>query len=944
MGTLGPVSFGVGGRPQSGSCSHIESFADRIRAILRYGAGRSDNTVLFNLCISLARGIDYALSCNEIPEKANELPSLIKQVYHHNHDIFLQSAIMLLMISVKTACALGWFCDKDAGELVELANEISNNFSSTGSVTHEPNCAVDIISEIIPRFYPWLKIGRIIVSLEAKVGYGVVVADFHVPKSIPPAANERIRLFVAQTDNTETSTCIISPPEVNFLINGKGVDKRNSASMDSGPQFPTDVTSMLVFGTNLIQAIGNYNGNYIIVIGYMSMTALKSDGTAIQLPDYVQPALAAAAHLSDGEVIEGPSRISLNCPISFKRIKTPVKGQLCRHHQCFDYGNFLEINSRKPSWRCPHCNQPVSCCDLRIDQNMAKILQEVREQVVDVLISGDGSWKIASEEYNNNSHTDCQQKPNEPSPTFGQQGEGLGEGNRVVDLTLEAVDAEFNIVPDHIHEMEERKPLYGLQGGLENLSESPVVNAHEAGGQANYATHSQIGASDDLWTRFCSPVTSVSTENTDCDSSGAGACVTIDNRTNCQSSGHPVPCVPPPILTDAVSPALNREIPQTMSSSFQKPPDIWQLVASPDNLPLQQQPQRNENPLLSASGCAVRSSIPRHINRIPSAVQALPAQTQLPTAFQSQSAHLHRLSRSPVCSISPPSGIVPQAITSQTSTSLLPSAFSTDVSGDMERQQSSRLHAPASDVSLPAFAMTQIGHPAGSQFVSSSMRMMSSEQQQHKESGVYRTRAGSAVLDNQNLHKQQLFPGPRVSPQTMNRSVAQSLPQPYTSLFPNVPTNNCFIGGHLPHNLRASSPLGIGMTRPLTAGQRSSSFATSVDSLRQVSEQSQRQNSSLGATEGLQLGDTATPEFLSEQNWRPTARMRGSLPGRVYAAGVSHLMVQSTASATVNTPRQSIQPPVQMPQTASTPSQLQGMVTNSINVHAPTMGYPGDYL
>ncbi|XP_068666154.1 E4 SUMO-protein ligase PIAL2 isoform X2 [Aristolochia californica] len=960
MGTAGPLASVAGGRPQSGSCSRIESIVDRIRAIIRSGGVRSDSAVLFfNLCISLSRGIDYALSCNEVPEKANELPSLIKQVYHYNHDILLQSAFMLLMISVKNACGLGWFCDKDARELCALANEVSNNFSSTGNVMLEPKCAVDIISKIIPRFYPWLKLGRIIVSLEAKVGYGALVADFYVPKSIPSYANERIRLFIAQTESIETSSCIISPPEVNFVINGKGVEKRNSASMDSGPQFPTDVTSMLVFGTNLIQAIGNFNGNYIIAIAYMSMTVPKSDAARIELPDYVQRASAATALPSDGEVIEGPSRISLNCPISFKRIKTPVKGQLCRHHQCFDYSNFLEINLRKPSWRCPHCNQPVSCCDLRIDQNMAMILQEVREHIVDVLISGDGSWKIVSEKGDSNGHIDCQQKPNESSSTSGQQEEGLGEGSRssnthIVDLTLEAVDGEVSIVEHQILEFEDIKPFHGLQGGFENLSENPVVDVSEAAAQAVHAPDSQIGAYDVMWTRILSLVTSVSTENTDCGSSGTGAAVTIDSRTNCHSSAFPVPTVPAPILTDAVSPALNREIPQTVSSSFQKPADIWQLVASTENLPLQQQPQRNENPLLSGSSSALRSSIPRHINRTPIAVQALPAQTQLPTPFQPQPAHHQRLSRSTVHPISPSGGILSRAIISQAPTSLPTSAdtgFCTAVSVDMERLQSFSRQpvqsAPASDVVLPAFAMTQdhqyavppsqsfqqiVGLPAASQVASSSLRMIPSEQQQHRASGAYRVASGSALLDHQNM---QLPPAARVSSQIMNRSVASSLSKPYSPRFPNTPTNNCFIGGHQQHNSRTSSQ----MTRQLSGSQRSSSsFPVSSDSIKQqvpMGERPQRHNLSLGAAEGLQLGNTATPELLAEQSWRPTGRMMGNLSGRAHSTALGHLMVQPTASATLNTPRQMIQPAMQLPQTTPAPSQGHGLVTNK-NIQAHT--------
>uniref|UniRef100_A0A0A8YM03 SP-RING-type domain-containing protein n=1 Tax=Arundo donax TaxID=35708 RepID=A0A0A8YM03_ARUDO len=56
----------------------------------------------------------------------------------------------------------------------------------------------------------------------------------------------------------------------------------------------------------------------------------------------------------------------------------------------------MEMNLRKPTWRCPYCNTPSNFIDLRIDQKMTKILQETGDDVIDVLVFADGSWKAAS--------------------------------------------------------------------------------------------------------------------------------------------------------------------------------------------------------------------------------------------------------------------------------------------------------------------------------------------------------------------------------------------------------------------------------------------------------------------------------------------------------------------------------------------------------------------
>jgi E3 SUMO-protein ligase PIAS1 len=330
----------------------------------------NNNTVFFNLCLSLARGIDFAIANDEVPDKAPELPSILKQACQRKSDPLLLAGIMVLMISIKNACKRKWFSDKDSEDLLAIVKEIATNFSSDVDNNTEPTTHLSTISTIMSRFYPRMKMGNILAFLEVKSGFGAYVLDFHISKDVKSHPQEKIRLFVAQTDNMETSSCIISPSNVNFLLNGKGVDRRTNVTVDNGPQVPTIVTPMLKFGTNLLQALGQFNGNYIIAIAYMSVISNPIAPPALEA--YVQPGVASL----DSEIEEGPFRISLNCPISFSRIKIPVKGHLCKHLQCFDFENYVDINSRRPSWRCPHCNQNVCYTEIRSDQNMVKASEQ----------------------------------------------------------------------------------------------------------------------------------------------------------------------------------------------------------------------------------------------------------------------------------------------------------------------------------------------------------------------------------------------------------------------------------------------------------------------------------------------------------------------------------------------------------------------------------------
>ncbi|KAI3843919.1 hypothetical protein MKW92_051372 [Papaver armeniacum] len=387
------------------------------------------------LCLYLARGIDYAVANSEISPRASEMPILFKQVYQHKSDNSLQAAIMLLMISAKGACKSGWFTARDADELLKLTNELGSLFYSTESIQPESSNASLMISKIMSRYYPRMKMGHILASLEIKPGYGAYGTDFDIPKKLM-TEHEKLHLFVARMDNTETSSCIVSPPLVNFLLNGRGVDGRTNMSMDNGPQFPTNVTSMLRYGTNLLQAVGPFNGDYFVAVVVMSV---MSSSEVPVLQDYVRPLIAA--HNSDTDIIEGSSRISINCPISLKHIKTPVKGHLCKHHQCFDYDNFVEINLRRPSWRCPQCSQSVCYTDIRVDQFMAKVLREVGDGVTEVIISTDGSFQPVSENR-------CQQDMSEESESSKSAG-------NIVDLTTGVMDT---IDARDTWDMEDRKP------------------------------------------------------------------------------------------------------------------------------------------------------------------------------------------------------------------------------------------------------------------------------------------------------------------------------------------------------------------------------------------------------------------------------------------------------------------------------------------------------
>ncbi|CCH58473.1 hypothetical protein TBLA_0A06810 [Henningerozyma blattae CBS 6284] len=90
--------------------------------------------------------------------------------------------------------------------------------------------------------------------------------------------------------------------------------------------------------------------------------------------------------------------MSLQCPISYTRMKYPAKSIQCRHLQCFDAVWYLYSQEQIPTWLCPVCQKPIKFSDISICEFVDSILKNCVEDVEQVEISPDGSWVPIEEE------------------------------------------------------------------------------------------------------------------------------------------------------------------------------------------------------------------------------------------------------------------------------------------------------------------------------------------------------------------------------------------------------------------------------------------------------------------------------------------------------------------------------------------------------------------
>lgn len=66
--------------------------------------------------------------------------------------------------------------------------------------------------------------------------------------------------------------------------------------------------------------------------------------------------------------------LSLRCPLSYTRITFPARSKHCKHRQCFDLVNYLNLYVKKMKRTCPVCQVSLILTDLMIDEMFVSYL------------------------------------------------------------------------------------------------------------------------------------------------------------------------------------------------------------------------------------------------------------------------------------------------------------------------------------------------------------------------------------------------------------------------------------------------------------------------------------------------------------------------------------------------------------------------------------------
>ena len=87
-------------------------------------------------------------------------------------------------------------------------------------------------------------------------------------------------------------------------------------------------------------------------------------------------------------------KVSVACPLGKMRMSTPCRPTSCDHLQCFDALLFIQMNERRPTWRCPVCDGAALYDSLMVDGYFLEVISSPKlpEEESDIILNQDGSW------------------------------------------------------------------------------------------------------------------------------------------------------------------------------------------------------------------------------------------------------------------------------------------------------------------------------------------------------------------------------------------------------------------------------------------------------------------------------------------------------------------------------------------------------------------------
>ncbi|KAG5638656.1 hypothetical protein H0H81_011208 [Sphagnurus paluster] len=243
----------------------------------------------------------------------------------------------------------------------------------------------------------------------------------HLVKLKAPGSKYQLRLFCTssifysgpnsfRTNNVPCPiefppTCEVRVNNVQLTANLKGLKKK------PGTAPPPDILKFCRLNAvpNKIEIVyvnsqqPSQSKKYYIVVMLVEATTVERlvadlKSTRYRSSQHIRQSMIASLS-EDDDIVAGPQKMSLKCPLSYMRVNTPCRSSQCVHSQCFDATSWFSVMEQTSTWLCPVCERVLDSKDLIIDGYFDEILKQTPESIEDVIVEADGEWHTSDNKY-----------------------------------------------------------------------------------------------------------------------------------------------------------------------------------------------------------------------------------------------------------------------------------------------------------------------------------------------------------------------------------------------------------------------------------------------------------------------------------------------------------------------------------------------------------------
>lgn len=227
----------------------------------------------------------------------------------------------------------------------------------------------------------------------------------------------QVRLFCTSEDyfNPARSSAIQQPAPIDFpgtceiklnshpvTANTKGIKKQ------PGTAPPADLSKGS--GLNLAQAVlnrieivyVNTEKRYFLVVCLIEVTSVQQVVAKIKAAKFRSKEEVVQSIIlqnSDPDVVATAQGLTLKDPLTFSRIKIPIRSVHCFHIGCFDAETFFMMNEQTPVWKCPICSMVLRVEDIRVDGYFDDILKTCPSSIDAATVEPDGTWRSSDDKH-----------------------------------------------------------------------------------------------------------------------------------------------------------------------------------------------------------------------------------------------------------------------------------------------------------------------------------------------------------------------------------------------------------------------------------------------------------------------------------------------------------------------------------------------------------------